>query len=182
MSQDTKEKISLTTIYLKQDVLRQRRICRLLSTLQVYWLMDLLFLTRGPRHYKDTSRHKRFNGSHIQDMGRWPLIYILKIPTIQGHPLQSTTVGMQKLGTKKVSSRFSRSFPTERDKEDIENKDVSGIWTPHHKNFNKGKVIQKSNDQEPDCPPTANLPWQDFPSRRFPHPNSPTNGLVWPSP
>ena len=50
--------------------------------------------------------------------------HVLRIPTLQGHPLQSTSMGMRKMGFEKVSSRFSRILPAQMDKEDIEDKDV----------------------------------------------------------
>ena len=82
------------------------------------------------------------------------------------------------MGTKEVTSRLSQSFPAQGDKENIESKDVSGIQTAHHKHLNKVKVLQHSNNQEPNCPSSVDLPWQDLLSRRFPHTNSPTNDMV----
>ena len=84
--------------------------------------------------------------------------------------MQSPTVGMRKLGTKEVPSRFSRSFPAQGDKENIEGKYVSGIRTAHQKHLNKGKFLQHNNDQEPNDPSSVDLHWQDLSSRRFPHP------------
>ena len=82
------------------------------------------------------------------------------------------------MGTTEVPSRFPRSFPVQGYKENIEGKEVSGIQTAHHKHLNKGKFLQHPNDQEPNFPLSVDLPWQDLSSRRFPHPNSPTNGMV----
>ena len=89
---------------------------------------------------------------------------------------------MRNLGTIEVPSRFSQSFPAQGDKENIEGKDVSGIQTAHHKHLNKGKVLQHRNDQEPNHPSSFDLSWQDLSLRRFPHPDSPTNGMVRPYP
>ena len=88
---------------------------------------------------------------------------------------------MQKLGTMEVPSCFPRSFPAQGDKENIEGKDVSGIQTEHQKHLNKGKVIQHLNDQESDFPSSVELPWKYLLTRRFPHPDSPNNGVERPS-
>ena len=96
---------------------------------------------------------------------------------LRGHLLQSSTVGTRKLGTMEVPSSFPRSFPAQGDKKNIEGKDVSGIQTAHHKYLNKGKYLQHSNDQEPDYPSSVDLPWKDISTRRFKHPELPTNGV-----
>ena len=95
------------------------------------------FLRTRPWHHQQTEQQKICHSE--QDVNK-----VFYIP--QGHPLQSTSMGLRKLGLEKVSPCFSRSLPAQRDKEDIEDKYEWGDRTTHHKHFNTREILQNPND------------------------------------
>ena len=129
------------------------------SKLQIYWDMNILLSPWQPRCFKDTSRRKRLEGVHVQDMGWRPCGHIFKVYSVPGHPLKPYFVGMWKLGPPEVPSCFPRGFPAQVNKNNIEDNDVLGHWPTNQKHFNTRYFLQHPDGQDTDRLLPDHLTW-----------------------
>ena len=96
----------------------------------------------------------------------WPRQFTHKIFYLTCHPVQSTTTGMQKLGTLRDSTWLTRKFSQPNYLKYSGDNYGTSEGKYHHKSFNPKEILSHTHRMKPNWYTSTHFCWETFSTRR----------------